>query len=224
MKKITTTTLSILALVLVAGLSGCSSSTSIQTQAKKSALCGATIAVDRESTNVNSQEEFLAVLKTHQAQVETMRNNLPPGSIGTEIGRIVNAMELAIARSSTAPFNSIENGQDLDTYCGVDGNGDPLPSDYAAGKGTEFCNGFVFVYQGVTAATTPAGSLSALVSSKGQVDQLATELSSLPSSIQAQASAAVSAAQSAIAQNNAASLMDLAGPATNVALYCGRNT
>jgi hypothetical protein len=187
-------------------------------------LCGADVAIDKASLDTNSLEDFIGVLKTHRAQVETIRHNLPPGAIGEEIGRIVNAMGQAIAKNSTAPFNSIENGQDFDTYCGVDGNGDPLPSDFAAGRGTKFCNGFVFVYQGITAATTPTGALSALVSSKGQVDQLATELNSLPSSIGSQASAVVSSAQSAIAQHSSASMLTLAGPATNVALYCGLNT
>jgi hypothetical protein len=222
MKKMTITTLIVLAMALVAGLSGCSSST--ETLAQKSALCGADVAIDKASLNTNSLEEFIGVLKTHRAQVETIKHNLPPGEIGEEIGRIVNAMEQAIAKNSSAPFSSIENGQDFDTYCGVDGNGDPLPSDFAAGRGTKFCNGFAFVYQGITAATTPAGALSALVSSKGQVDQLAAELPSLPSSIQSQASATVGAAQSAIAQNDSAAMLKVAGPATHVALYCGQNT
>jgi hypothetical protein len=187
-------------------------------------LCGATVTIDKASVNVNSQAAFLAVLKTHQTQVKTMKDNLPPGSIGITVRGIVAAMEQAIVQNSTAPFNSIENGTDLDTYCGVDGNGTPLPSDFAAGRGTQFCNGFVFIYDGVTQATTPAGALNALIAGKGQVDRLAGEVSSLPGSIQAEASSAVSAAESAIAQNSTASVLSLQGPATNVALYCGQNT
>ena len=53
---------------------------------------------------------------------------------------------------------------------------------------------------------------------------LATEVSGLPASIQAKASATVTMAQTAITTNSAASLNGNGnGPADAVALYCGQN-
>lgn len=74
-------------------------------------------------------------------------------------------------------------------------------------------------------ANTSADALNALVSNKAQIAQLATEVPSLPSSIQAKASATVTIAQTAIAENSAAGLMQNGGgPASYVALYCGQNS
>jgi len=214
-----------LVVVATIGFAGCgTSSTSTGSQAQKSAFCGANDAIDKASANVNSDAGFLAVLKTHRPQLDTMKNNLPPGSLGTKARQLVNAAEQAIAQNSTNALNNAPSGGDLDTYCGVDGNGNRLPSYFATGKGTAFCNGFLPIFQAVGNANTPADKLKALVANKAKIAQLATEVSALPSSIQSKASATVSTAQTAIAQNSAAALAQNGnGPAQFVALYCGQN-
>jgi hypothetical protein len=218
------TALTVLGFGMAVGLAGCSSSNATGSPAQKSAFCDANVAIDKASANVSSNAAFLPVLRAHRAQVDTMKNNLPPGPMGAQFRSLVDSLEQAIAQNSTKPFDTMDNGVVMDTYCGVDGNGNPLPSYFAAGKSTTFCKNFVFVFTEVARANTPAGVLSALVYHKGQVDQLATEVSSLPSSIQAQASATVTAAQTAIQQNSTASLgQSLNNQATNVALYCGQN-
>lgn len=226
MGKLAATISAVLGFGLAVGLAGCSSSNPTGSAAQKSAFCGANIAIDKAGSNVNSPAGFVAVLKSHRAQLDTMKNNLPAGNLGTEARAIVNAADQAIAQNSANPLENVPSttGGDLDTYCGVDGNGDPLPSYYATGKGTAFCNGFLPIYQAVGNASSPADALNALVSNKAQIAQLATEVSSLPSSIQAKASATVSTAQAAIAQNSTAPLQQNGnGPASFVALYCGQN-
>jgi hypothetical protein len=211
--------------VLVAlGAGACSGTSKPSAASVKRSFCGANTAIDKASANVTSAAGFLAVLKAHRSQLNTMKSNLPSGSLGTEARQIVNAADQAIAQNSANPLNNTPSGADLDTYCGVDGNGDPLPSYFATGKGTTFCNGFLPIFQGVSNANTPADVLNVLVSHKTQLAQLATEVSSLPNSIQSKANATVNKAQTAIAQNSAASLkQNGGGSAQDVALYCGQN-
>jgi hypothetical protein len=214
-----------LVLVAIIGIAGCgSSSNPTGSQAQKSAFCGGNDAIDKASANVTTDAAFLTVLKAHRSQLDTMKNNLPAGSLGTEARQIINAAARAIAQNSTNPLNNTPSGADLDTYCGVDGSGEPLPSYFATGQGTTFCNGFLPIYQAANNASNSTELLNVFISNKAQIAQLATEVSSLPSSIQAKASATVSQAQTVIAQNSVASLSQSPnGPAQYVALYCGQN-
>jgi hypothetical protein len=208
------------------GLAGCGSSNPTGSAAQKSAFCGANIAIDKAGANVQSATALIAVLKAHQSQLDTMKNNYPGGSLGNAARAIVTAAEKAISQNSVNPLDAVPSasGGDLDTYCGVDGNGNPLPPYFSAGKGTPFCNGFLPIYEAVSNASTSADALNVLVSDKAQIAQLASEVPSLPSSIQARASATVSTAQAAIAQNSTAPLQENGnGPASFVALYCGQN-
>lgn len=216
--------------VLAIGATACGSSTpkaaSTGAQPTKSAFCGANISIDKASTNVNSDSGFVAVLKAHQSALTTMKNNLPGGSLGTEARNLVNAAEQAVSQNSANPLSNAPSsaGGDLDTYCGVDGNGRPLPKYFASGKGTSFCSTFLPIFQAVGNASDPAGRLAALVAHKTQISQLATEVSGLPSSIQAQAMTTVQRAQTAISENSIAPLQgNGSGPAAQVALYCGQN-
>lgn len=224
MHKLVVSSLTVVVLGLTAGIAGCSSSSSNPpgSAAQKSAFCGANIAIDKAGANVTTDAQFLSVLKAHKSDLTTMKDNLPSGSLGSEASAIVNAAEQAISQNSTNPLNNISNadGGDVDTYCGVDGNGDPLPSYFASGKGTSFCSTFLPIYQAVESASSASAATAALVSNKAGVAQLATEVSGLPSSIQSQAATTVQLAQTAITQNSA--------PANStapmlVALYCGQN-
>jgi len=165
------------------------------------------------------------VLKSHQAQLQVLLKNAPSGPVGQDTRAVVNAARQAIASNNANVLNNPSiNGGAVDTYCGVDGNGSPLPSYFGTGEATSFCKGFLPIFEGVGTANSPAEVLKVLVSYKTQIAQLATEASSLPSSIQSKAIATVKNAQTAIAQDSAASLNQSGnGPAQYVALYCGQN-
>jgi hypothetical protein len=200
------------------------SATTAAATAKKTAYCAANDLIDRASASVTSNVGFLTVLKSHQTQIQVMLNNAPFGTIGQETRVVVRAARRAITSNNANLLNNIPNGGLVDTYCGVDGNGKPLPSYFATGKGTTFCKGFLPIYTAVGNATSPAAVLKVIVSYKTQVGHLATEVSSLPTSIRSEATATVKKAQTAIAQNSAASLNGNGnGPAQFVALYCGQN-
>jgi hypothetical protein len=192
--------------------------------AHKAAFCAGNLKIDRASANVNSAAGFLTVLKHNKAALSAMEKNLPPGTVGTDARQILAAAQAAIASGNVNALNNTPSGGDIDTYCGVDGGGNPLPAYFAKGKGSSFCSTFLPIFQAVGNAGSPAAVLAALEANKTQIAQLATEVPGLPASIKAKANATVEKAQTAIAQNNAASLRGNGnGPAPQVALYCGQN-
>jgi hypothetical protein len=219
-------------LVLSVAASGIVVSTSVAVspvgaaeQASKSAFCGANDSIDRASANVNSNAGFLAVLKSHTHDLTIMKNNAPSGSLGQLVQEVVNNAEAAVSSNNANALNNIPNGGAIDTYCGVNGNGNKLPAYFNKGMGTAFCSTFVPIWQGTMNASSQADVLSVLTADQAQVNQLAMELSSLPKSIKAKATSAVHNAQNAIASKNPSALGggNGGGPASYVALYCGQN-
>ena len=99
---------------------------------------------------------------------------------------------------------------DIDTYCGVDGNGNALPAYFGKGKGSRFCRAFLPIFEAPRNANSPAAVLAALDADKTQIAQLATEVSAFTAT-KAKASATVGKAQTAITQNSAASLSNRNG-------------
>jgi hypothetical protein len=205
--------------------SGSSSATAATTAgAHKAAFCAGNLKIDKASANVNSAAGFLTVLKHNKAALSAMLKNLPPGTVGTDARQILTAAQAAIASGNANALNNTPSGGDIDTYCGVDGSGNPLPKYFATGKGSGFCTTFLPIFQAVGNANGPAAVLAALEANKTQIATLATEVSGLPASIKAKANATVTKAQTAITQNSAASIQGNGnGSAAAVALYCGQN-
>ena len=137
---------------------------------------------------------------------------------------LVTGADAAISKNNAAALNNLPDGGAVDTYCGVDGFGNPLPSYFGAGKSSKFCAAFVPVYDAVGNASSKAGILTVLTAHRAQIDALATETSTLPVSIKAKATAAMSNAQQVIATKNLKLLVGGGnGPASYVGLYCGQN-
>jgi hypothetical protein len=193
--------------------------------ASKTAFCGANDSLDRASANVSSNAGFLAVLKKHSHDLTVLKEDAPPGALGQTVNQLVTGVEAAVSANNANDLNNLPDGGSIDTYCDVKGNGSPLPSYFGAGKTTTFCSTFVAVYTATQNASSKAAVLPILVAHKAQIDQLASELSTLPKSIKAKATAAVDKAQKAIATNNPSAIGggNGNGPASNVALYCGQN-
>lgn len=193
--------------------------------ASKTAFCSANDSIDRASANVDSNAGFLAVLKKHSHDLTVLKENAPPGALGQTVNQVVTEAEAAVSANNANDLNNLPDGASIDTYCGVNGNGAPLPSYFGAGKTTTFCSTFIPVYQATQNASSKAAVLPILAAHKTQIDQLASELSTLPKSIKAKATAAVDKAQKAIATNNPSAIGggNGNGPASYVALYCGQN-
>jgi hypothetical protein len=194
-------------------------------RASKAAFCGANESIDRASANVNSNAGFLAVLKSHSHDLAILKKNAPAGALGQQVQQVVRAAQTAIAANDANDLNNLPSGGSIDTYCGVDGNGKPLPSYFGQGTTTAFCTTFVPVWQSTQNATDKAGVLAVLTADQAQITQLASELSSLPKSIKAKATSTVEKAQTAVTTKNPSALGggNGNGPANYVALYCGQN-
>jgi hypothetical protein len=192
--------------------------------ANKAAFCAANDSIDRASASVTSNAGFLTVLKSHSHDLLVMQENAPPGALGQLVNQVVKVAEKAISSNNPSLFNSLPNGAGIDTYCGVNGNGQPLPGYFGTGKTTAFCSTFVPLYEAAGNASSAAGVLAALTAHKAQISKLASELSTLPASIKAKATAAVHNVQKAILSNSVKFLGGNGnGPASYVALYCGLN-
>jgi hypothetical protein len=215
-------------LALGMGFASCTSSSttssSTTSATRKVAFCGGNIKIDKASSSVTSSAGFLTALKDNKSAISAMADNLPSGTIGTEARQEVTVAQKAVATGNVNVLNTQTPSGDIDTYCGVDGNGDPLPAYFSTGKGTSFCSTFLPIFQGVSNANGPAAVVAVFNANKAQVAQLATEVSGLPASIKAKASTTVSKAQAAITEQNANAIQgNGSGAATYVALYCGQN-
>ena len=194
--------------------------------ATKGAFCGANNTIDRDTANVESAAGFVKALKAHTHQIDVMKSNLPPGSVGQEAKKLLNIAQSVIAGGNPNQFFSAAGNSsgDIDTYCGVQENGKPLPAYFKQGTNTSFCKTFLPVYEAVSNASSDAATLSAVTSHQAQINQLASELSTLPKSIKTQATGLIQTAQAAIAASSATPITnDTSDNPADVALYCGQN-
>jgi hypothetical protein len=196
------------------------------THAAKIAFCAANDSIDKAGANVNSASGFLAVLRAKRAALAAMEKDAPAGKIGKDVRALVKAALAAIAKNNANLLNNPSlGGGAIDTYCGVDGNGNPLPAYFAAGKGSPFCSVSSAINAGTQNATDAAGVLAFLAGHRSLITEYASYVPSLPSSIQSDAQTLVTTAQSAISTNNS----NLLGTETvsqdsmAVQLYCGQN-
>ena len=210
--------------------SSSSSSTSATGSANastKSAFCSAEITINKASVSANSDQDFLNVLKANQPAISALDQDAPAGKIGTEAKALAATAHKAIAANSTDPLNTVPRSysSDIDGYCGVDGNGDPLPSYFGQGKGTKFCQVEAQLNAGTSNAQGPSDLLAFLKSHQDLVSQAATDVSSLPSPVQAETQTLITAVQKAIATNNPSLLetQDVQKGAMDSSLYCGED-
>ncbi len=184
--------------------------------------------MDKAGANVTSAAGLLDVLKANPGLLKAMENNYPPGSVGQQARQLVRAANTAVASGDTSALNSQSlslAGGDVDTYCRVDGNGDPLPGYFGAGKKTTFCPVSDKIDQGTQAAADSAGVLAFLSAHQDLLNQYSARSSELPSSLRIVALTLVTAARNAIATNNA-SLLGTAAitkASMTISLYCGKN-
>jgi hypothetical protein len=208
----------------VSGAGAAEHATMATKHASKAAFCKGNDSIDRASANVDSDAGFLAVLKSHTHDLVLMKENAPSGAVGQVAIEIVNGAEAAVSANNANDLNSLPDGGSVDTYCGVNGNGSPLPKYFGTGKTTAFCSGFLPIFQGVSNAQNAAGVLAVLTAHESQITQLASELPSLPKSIRSKATTTVDKAQTAIKTNNPSAIKgNGSGSAQDVALYCGQN-
>lgn len=211
------------------GSSGSTNAASTSTTtANKTAFCNANKTMDKASSSVTTPAGFLAVLKANASTLATLKGNLPPGKVGTEANALVQAADTAVATNNPNAMASPSlrsDGADVDTYCGVDGSGDPLPSYFGAGKTTAICSVQSQINAGTQSAQGPADVLTFLSAHQDLVNQFANDVPGLPASIKSQAQVLVTTARQAIATKNSDLLNSqaISTDEMNVSLYCGEN-
>ena len=120
--------------------------------ATKGAFCGANDRIDRDTANVVSATGFVKALKVHKHQIDVMKANLPSGSVGQDAKKLLNIAESVIAGGNPNQFFAAAGNSSgaIDTYCGVQENGQPLPAYFKQGTKTSFCKTFLPVYEAVS--------------------------------------------------------------------------
>jgi hypothetical protein len=192
-----------------------------------SVFCADDIKLDKALGNIQNESDLLTEFKANQSVINEMATHLPSGSVGNEAKQVLGAVQQAISKSDVTAVQNVPTsyGADIDTYCGVDTNGDPLPSDFAKGKGTSICNTDATLSDGVSNAANSSDALAFLKANQNDINAFAAGISSLPTFEQANAQAVVSNVRTAISSNNPSGLEAQAfqDAATSVDLYCGIN-
>ena len=213
-----------MAAVGVTACSSNSSSTSTTAAAThtKAVFCGYVTTLDTGSANVSSAADFLAYLKEHQTLLNNLSNNIPNDSIKDQATQLLNAVRAAVAANNVNAFNAINQGAAIDTYCGVQGDGTPLPANFAAGKGSTFCADEAAISAGLGNANTPADAIAYLNANVAKVNDFAANI---PSAVQSDAQSLVAAARATIAANDGTLIQTQAvqTAGNRVDLYCGVN-
>jgi len=217
------------------GVAACSSKTSTTsttsttaasgTTSTKTAFCGYNITLDKGSSSVSSAADLLTFLKANKAALDGFANNIPNDSIRADAQSLVTAARAAVAANDASTLGNpslLANGAAIDTYCGVQGDGSPLPANFAAGKGTAFCTDEAAISAGLGSATTAAEAVAFLNANQAKISDFAANI---PSAVQSDAQSLVTAANAAIAGNDGSLIQTQAvsTAANNVDLYCGVN-
>jgi hypothetical protein len=209
------------------GSSSNTASTGGTTANTQSVFCTDNVKLDKAFANVQSASDALNAMKANQSVINEMAAHLPPGKVGNEAKQVLTAVQQAIVKNDANVLANLNNsyGGDIDTYCGVDTNGDPLPADFSKGKGTSLCNTDVALSSGVGNASDSTAALAYLKAHQSEIDTFAGGVSGLPSSVQSAAQTLVSTTRTAITSNEPSGLdgQSFQDAANTVDLYCGIN-
>ena len=233
MTKLRVATLVFFVGVAAVGFTACSSNSSSSTttaaaSTTKAAFCGFNVTLDKASANVSSAADLLNLLKANKAAIDGLANNLPNDSIKAQAQAVINAARQAVANNDASNLGSptlSADGAAIDTYCGVAGDGTPLPANFAAGKGTPLCAADATLSAGAGNAATPADVLAFLAANQTTINAFAAAIPSAPSDVQTAATTLVTSTNAAIAANDPNQIQTSAFQAagTTVDLYCGIN-
>lgn len=193
-----------------------------------SAFCVDDVKLDKAFANVQNTSDELAAIKANQPTINDLAAHLPPGRVGTEAKQVLDGVRQAISTNDATALTNLPRsyGGDIDTYCGVDTNGNPLPTDFAKGKGTASCDAEATLSNGIGSASDPTAALAFLRSHQTEINTFAAGVSGLPSALQPAAQDLISTARTAISSNDPTGLTNqtFQEAASAMDLYCGLNS
>lgn len=226
-------------IVIAAVLAGCSSSTHSSTPAPgaangssaavstaKSTFCGDDVALDKAQIGVSNATQELQALKAHPSFASDLGQAASKIS-DPNVAKAAQQIDAAVTKAlSSGSVNFSSNiGSDatiINTYCGVQFNGTPLPPYFAAGKGSPICTQFVSLYNQLRSATSPQAYLSLIQSNQAQIDRL---VSQAPATVKNQAGELKTALNQVVAQKNPGPMETPAvmHATADIQFYCGIN-
>jgi len=191
----------------------------------RSAFCVANDELDRATADITSPSQAVPILKANQDLINQLEHNYPSGTIGNEARKVVQVARTVIATDSANALNSpaFQNGTtDMNTYCRVDSNGNPLPSYFGMGKQTSLCRNGAPLANNV-APSQPSASVAFLQTHRGTVNAFAASISTLPKDLRSDGRTLVSALRATISSGNPNPLETQAFETAAVAMndYCG---
>jgi hypothetical protein len=126
--------------------------------------------------------------------------------------------------TATISFTSAQSADAaaVDTYCGVQGDGNPLPSYFDQGQATSECAQYAAIDTKLAGSTTVAEALSSIESEKAGIDALAATAALV---IQRSALTIASNVNTAISEQSVTPLESSSETqaVTAISLYCGIN-
>jgi hypothetical protein len=194
--------------------------------------CMDNITVDKALASAGGDPtKTLAGLKANQTTIDAIGTEITADSgIQSEVQALVAAADQAISSNDATALNTPAaqaGGAALDTYCGTDGNGNPLPSDFAAGKTTDACTQFNTINNALSAAQTPADSVTAIKANTAAITAFTGDISSMPTALQTDAQALVTLVNTAASSGDGTAVANptpaVIASINNVSLYCGIN-
>jgi hypothetical protein len=212
------------------GAAACSSSPGAGTaaptvHATKAAFCADNAKLDMASANATSASAFLSVLRKDTGVLDNFAANIPDTGIRPDAQKLVTAARAALATNNADNFASaplVAAGASVDSYCGEQSDGTPLPADFALGRGTVFCSQETTVAAGLESASSAAAAVTFLKDHQAALTAFASDI---PATVQTDAQTLVAAAQAAVADNDGTKIFTqaVASALNNVDLYCGVN-
>lgn len=202
------------------------SSTSGTASAAKSAFCSANDSLDRAQAGSTSDAQEMQVLKQNTSAIATFDREAPQLSdptVSAAAAEIYASVEQALS-TGTPTFSAAlsQDGGTVDTFCGVQSDGTPLPAYFDAGKAEVACRRYASLNDQLQNADSAPAYLSLLAANQAEI---ATLVAQAPASVAPEAQALGTAVQAAISQNSIAPLQTAAATqdTSDVQLYCGIN-
>jgi hypothetical protein len=215
-------------LIVASALAACAAPSSkpiVTAQNVKAVFCQDNAMLSKESASATSSADFVSILRTDTAAVNGFAHNIPSAGIRSDAEKLVAATRSSLASNNASAFNApdvVAAGAHVDTYCGQQSDGSPLPKNFAAGRGTAFCTVEATITTGLEGSATPAAAVTFL---KNNTTALDTFVAKTPVAEQSDAQSLLSAARSAVTQNDGTKILTQATASVlnSLDLYCGVN-
>ncbi len=192
-----------------------------------SQFCTDVTNLDKALSSAQTPDAVATALKGQTSTISDMESNLPSGTAGQE-GKVVADAMTAAATSGDGnkligDTTVAADGADMDTYCGQDGDGKPLPADFGQGTSTDACTHFDKINAAVSKATTADQVNAAIQASADDITAFSNDVSTLPSNLASEGQLLVTTAKAGDGNAFLNPSQQVGAAVQDISLYCGHN-